>query len=274
MGMHTSLFFSDTVEPSSTSMLLNLIPAATDQVLAFRNNAHVPSQPMSLIALAATGGGAADTLTMARVQSPKTVVSPAYIRPLNSDDNAVFPDNPSVSTFPTTSIVLRKGEEVSAYAAVTGSSTSAIVCIAMFLCDQLDPLPSGESYWVAFQANVQALQGERWQSFPISFVDSTTLPAGRYAVIGMHLAQPRTSAGTSTANVLCGRLIIPGQPLRPGTLVSPDASSRTPDFASNGSFGTWGIFDAQVPPSIELFSQANAGANETLSGFLKVVQLP
>lgn len=125
MAIHTSLYFqavalkvTPTYEP---------VGAVVDQVLGYRNAAHVPGKPMSLVALAATGLNATLGLSGARVQSPKTLVSPVYVRPVNATAN--FDDNPNVSCFVDKPVMMRAGEEISASAEVTGTGTTADVAI-------------------------------------------------------------------------------------------------------------------------------------------------
>lgn len=268
MTTHLALY-NDPALGSDVSAEFLPLSAVPDQILGFRNAAHVPSSPLLLLGLAAIGGDAEATFVGARVRSPKTVVSPLYVRPVNSDPDAVFPSNPGISAFDLNPFCFREGEEISAEAALIDvAEADAPASLVMILGDRIDPVPSGESIWVAFTADLTALAANVWQNFPISFSDSTTLPAGRYAVIGMHLVQ------TITGGLICGRLVIPGQAMRPGTIVSPTSASFTPDFASSGRFGVWGIFDAQIPPTMEIFSRLPAAANNVLTGYLKVIQLP
>lgn len=90
MATHIALYNDPELVSDVTPSFLSL-SAVPDQILAFRNGAHVPSSPLLLLGLAATGGDATAELVGARVQSPKTVISPLYTRPVNSDSGAVFP---------------------------------------------------------------------------------------------------------------------------------------------------------------------------------------
>ncbi len=272
MAVHTSVFY---VSLTTEDVYLP-VSAVVDQVFGYRNGGHVPSVPMSLAALAATGyskvGDDISTLTSARVQSPKTVISPAYVRPINAVAN--FPDDPAVCCFATNPVLMRPGEEVSASAVVSLNGT-AVACPAVIVAwfyDRLEPVPAAESYWVPFTTAAVPAVGSAtaWQTLTISFQDTTTLPAGRYAILGMHLLRP--DAGSTIHPTLCGRLVIPGEVLRPGIITSPSATALTPPFSSDRSLGVWGHFDSQLPPSLEVFSPANATA-AALSGFLCVAQV-
>lgn len=271
MAVHTSLFFNAGVE---VAIPYDTVDAVVDQVLGYRNGAHVPSVPMSLVALAATGFGGTDpnvvTLGSARVQSPKTIISPVYVRPINI--TASFPPDPCVSCFAVNSVIMRPGEEISASATIVQGGgapppTGPAAIVAWF-CDRLEPVPAAESYWVPFTATLPGVGTAAWQTLAITFQDTTTLPAGRYAVLGMHLVCP-----SSAGDLLCGRLVIPGENLRPGIITSPSASALTPPLASDNSLGVWGHFDAQLPPSLEVFAPPLAVITGTLSGFLRVAQV-
>jgi hypothetical protein len=272
MAVHTSIFYHLGLAPGDVYLPVGAI---VDQVFGYRNGGHVPSVPMSLAALAATGLNTMDddtsTLTAARVQSPKTVISPAYVRPINAVAN--FPDDPAVCAFAANSVVMRSGEEISASAVVKLNGT-AVTCPAVIVAwfyDRLEPVPGAESYWVPFTAPLPTVGSTTaWQTLAITFQDTTTLPAGRYAILGMQLVRP--DAGDTIHPVLCGRLVIPGEVLRPGVITSPSATALTPPLASDRSLGVWGHFDAQLPPSLEVFSPVSASA-ATLYGFLCVAQV-
>jgi len=162
---------------------------------------------------------------------------------------------------------MREGEEISASVELSGAGDSGFAAILVWFQDLSEPIPAGEAYWVKFTATVPAPSVGRWSNVTLAFADSTTLPAGRYAVVGMHLLQP-TAPG-----LIAGRLVIPGATFRPGTVFSPSGAAITPSFASAGSLGVWATFDAQLPPSLEVLTNS-AIAGGAVTGFLKVIQLP
>lgn len=267
MAVHTSLFFNGNVKEGAA---YDGVGAVVDQVLGYRNGAHVPGEPMSLVALAATGAdstGGTSKLASARVQSPKTVISPVYVRPINQDAN--FDDDPCVSCFAANPVAMRPGEEISAWATVatTGAPAPKTAVVVAWFVDRMEPIPAVESYWVPFTAALQGGLVISWQTSSITFQDTTTLPAGRYAILGMQLIRPSTGAG-----VYCGRLVIPGEKLRPGVITSPEVNSLAPPLSYDNSLGVWGHFDAQLPPALEVFSPAIA-ATGSLQGFLRVAQV-
>jgi len=176
-----------------------------------------------------------------------------------------------VTPFAENPVVMRPGEEISASAVLvpTGGSPpgNGPAAIVAWFYDRLEPVPAAESYWVPFSAVLPATGStSAWNTTAITFQDTTTLPAGRYAILGMHLVRP-----SGSPDLLCGRLVIPGETLRPGTVTSPTAAALTPPFASDGSFGTWGHFDAQLPPSLEVFSPTVMAGS--VSGFIRVAQV-
>lgn len=357
MAVHTSVFFNAAIA-SAQAVAYPPLAAAVDQVLGIRSNNLVPSVPLSLVALAATGWvpDAVPTdpplasLVGARIQTPRTLVSPVYVRPVNV--GGVFGDNPNFSNFVTNPVLMRAGEEIAASAALLTAEaippTGPASLVAWF-CDRREPVPASrtttsrgcreqvaptcdrrrakargylrerpifmgllrweahkggpcpdgcrrlqpdgdqreigglrdevvrgapvptsESYWVPFTVSATGLDTGKWtMADTFSFNDTSSLPAGRYAVLGMHLVQDPDNA----EQLLCGRLVIPGAVYRPGALVLPDLSSRTPLMASDDSLGVWGHFDAQLPPTLELFAADASTPDAEITGYLRIAQV-
>ncbi len=269
MAVHTSVFFNAASSVVAAAVYTPLA-AAVDQVLGLRSNNLVPSAPLALVALAATGmepGALSPVAVMAgaRIQTPRTLVSPVYVRPINV--TATFEDNPNVACFASNGVLMRAGEEIAASVLLVGSPGTCPAGIVAWFRDRQEPAPASESYWVPFTVTASGLDIGKWtMANTFSFNDTSSLPAGRYAVLGMHLVQQ------NAGQFLCGRLVIPGAVYRPGALVLPELSSRTPLMASDDSLGVWGHFDAQLPPTLELFS-ADATAAATITGYLRIAQV-
>ncbi len=273
MAVHTSVFFNDASVVAAAAAYVPL-SAAVDQVLGLRSNNLVPSTPLTLVALAATGmePGAlpadppAAVMTGARIQTPRTLVSPVYVRPVNV--TATFGDNPNVACFAANAVMMRAGEEIAASVLLIGTPGTGSAGIVAWFRDRQEPVPASESYWVPFTVTASGLDTGKWtMANTFSFNDTSSLPAGRYAVLGMHLVQQNAD------QLLCGRLVIPGAVYRPGALVLPELSSRTPLMASDDSLGVWGHFDAQLPPTLELFAADATVTTATITGYLRIAQV-
>ncbi len=274
MGIHTSAWFGEIDTKRTVVRTFEKLTAAPDQILGVGSNNLIPSKTVQLAAAAALGflddlAGSIGRLREARLQTPRTLVSPVYVRPVNADLPAAFGDNPNVSNFSSNPVLMRADEEISASAlgAATGLADvdDVLVGLIAWFWDRQEPVPVGESYWVAFTATADLVE-KKWSPGTFSFLDQTTLPKGRYAIRGMHL-YPQT---LGTPSGLCGRLVIPNEVMRPGALVLPAASSRTPPLESDGSLGVWARFSAQQPLSMEFFSLTTQ-ASVAYNGFLFVV---
>lgn len=183
MPIHTSVYFAEDVTGSASAPSYVQLPAATDDAMGLRSNNLVPGENLGLVALAATGVG----LGAARIRTPRTVISPAYARPVNSTE--LFGSDPNVACFSGHPVQVMKGEEIQASAWVNTATSEAAVVVAWFR-GQHEPLPAGESFWVTFSATIRDTTEAGWytaQNF--TFVEQPTLPAGRYAIVGMHLMQ-------------------------------------------------------------------------------------
>lgn len=275
MSVHTSVWFAELTATDPATPNFGSLLAVPDQILGISSDNLVPSADLWLVATAAAGFLATSpppsaNLMAARLKTPKTLISPIYVRAVNGEAFP-FEDNPNVSNMSTHPVLMRADEEIAASAWVrstSGSITAVPVALVAWFWDRSDPVPQGESYWVAFQATAGTLAAGIWSPATFAFLDQTTLPQGRYAIRGMQLAQV---GATPETQAVCGRLVIPGELLRPGTLVLPGPSSRPPLLSSDGSLGVWGRFNAQQPLAMEFYSSV-AGSDVTFLGYLNVVQ--
>lgn len=272
MPIHTSVYFAEDVTGSASVPSYVQLPAATDDVMGLRSNNLVPGENLDLVALAATG----TNLAAARIRTPRTVISPAYARPVNN--GALFLSDPNVACFPENPVRVMKGEEIQGSAWVNSAGAEAAVLVAWFQ-GQREPLPAGESFWVTFSATVSNTTGAGWYTAKnFTFVEQPTLPAGRYAIVGMHLMQAVSPPldPVQPNQFVCGRLVIPNRVYRPGVLVLPEFSSITPSLQSNGELGVWETFDAKLPPTLELYAVGTGGNPAfagTVSGYLRIIQI-
>lgn len=271
--IHTSAWWGKVAASGGmgiTDRIFQGLRGVPDQTLGLSNDNLVPSAPLALVAAAATGHASEPSsnveLVSVRLQTPKTLVSPIYVQPVNSD--GLFNDNPNVASFVGNAPLLRADEEIAASAWVVsdGSMMPAPVALITWFCDRPEPIPPGDSYWVAFYAKVPSLLEGQWSPGTFTFLDQTTLPSGRYSIIGMQVFQAGGGYGP-----VCARLVIPNEVMRPGALVLQRPSARIPLMEMDGSLGVWGRFLAQQPLSIEVFSPFTSGYAE-LFGYLRVVQ--
>jgi len=98
-----------------------------------------------------------------------------------------------------------------------------------------------------------------WENLALTFTQ--TLPAGRYAVVGMH------AHGT---NLLAARLVFVGGGWRPGVVAGAIAADPGIPMFRNGAFGLFGEFEFDQPPSIDLLG---TGVTSTEEVYLDLIQI-
>ena len=85
-----------------------------------------------------------------------------------------------------------------------------------------------------------------WQNCALTLTQ--TLPAGRYKVVGMR--------AYGTATMLAARLLFTGQAWRPGVPAKANCTSDEIKIFRKGNFGSFGEFEFDQPPQVEVLSTA------------------
>lgn len=99
-----------------------------------------------------------------------------------------------------------------------------------------------------------------WTAVPLTATQ--TLPAGRYAIIGMEVI---------TATVQhAARLILIGHPWRPGVPTNLIATADLNDRFRNGNMGVFGEFEFDQPPQLQIMG---TGASGAVLLYLDIVQI-
>lgn len=88
-----------------------------------------------------------------------------------------------------------------------------------------------------------------------------TLPAGRYQIVGAR------AFGT---NLLAARFVLVGEAWRPGVPAGADVNAIRNDFFRRGRFGSFGEFEFDSPPSIDLLA-TGVSADEEI--YLDLIQV-
>jgi hypothetical protein len=99
-----------------------------------------------------------------------------------------------------------------------------------------------------------------WQAGTLTLTDN--IPGGRYALVG--------AAGFGT-NLIAARFLFPGQTKRPGFLAQQAATQFELDECRRGNMGTWGEFENEALPTVEIMSNGATVADFQL--FLDIVPL-
>jgi len=103
------------------------------------------------------------------------------------------------------------------------------------------------------------LTAYEWTNVAITF--DQTLPAGRYAVVGMRYRG---------ANAIAARLVVPGYAWRPGCIGIDGYGEAPIPIFRNGGLGNWGEFEHNTPPTVDCFARAADTAQYFYFDLLKV----
>jgi len=101
--------------------------------------------------------------------------------------------------------------------------------------------------------------GDAWENVALTLTQ--TLPAGRYAVVGMH------AHGTA---LLAARLVFVGGTWRPGVPANAIAGDPGLPMFRNGEMGLFGEFEFDQPPSVDLIG---TGVTSTEEIYLDLIQV-
>ena len=116
--------------------------------------------------------------------------------------------------------------------------------VFVWLMDALAPLPGGEIFTILATSSITGVVAN-WVNGALTFVQ--TLPAGRYAIVGMRVENDKCVAA---------RLVFPDVSQRPGCVSSFDAFREDHPFFRQGYLGSWGEFEHDAPPSVDFIQNA------------------
>jgi hypothetical protein len=277
-GVHTAIFNGSVYQNQGNGDTFSPIGAQTDNTLGIRNMNFIPTTNMVLLAAAAAGDG----LFNARLSTPSTTISAAHIHPLNSVYGPQTEPNVMVCT--QNPLLLRANEEITAEVqafAEFSPSVSVPAAAVIWVAQQMEAVPAGESLWIRFMLKNSGvgpggfgIMPNVWSAVPNIVFERSSLPMGRYAIIGIDAVGGASSSGGVTSAVAM-RLVIPGEVMRPGALILAPKSRPHP-MTTDGTLGVLGKFDAGLPPAIEVFVGSNSMSGamlEGLEGYLRIIKI-
>jgi hypothetical protein len=257
MALHTVVYTGTDIGEDHT--LLSGVP---DTVFGTLNGALIPPTPMRIVALVAGGGG----MTGALVRQRSMDITPANIHPVNI---LPWPSPVGYLCQPTNGPRAPGGEAIEALAQ-SDSSPNQVAVVGWF-ADRIEPVPDGDQFLLKFSASVTSI-AKRWvATAPISLDLVSSLPVGRYHVVGME------AHADSGDVVIAARLLLPNQVHRPGVIVHTTTTSEAaqklpPEFQLDGRLGCWGWFEQGSLPRLEVLEMAG-GKSVSLRGHLRIVRV-
>ncbi len=224
----------------------------SDTVIRSSSTAFVLERPMHAVAAYAGAAG----ITSARISLPRSLLSPAYIRPIDVAANPVTDPNvyridPPLTIEPATDL------------AMEAAGSSGTLFGIVLLRDRFEPVPAGEAARVYFvQTSAQTPTAGAWTSLT-NVLWSTGGIAGRWAITGMEIFR---------TDIIAARLILQRQLWRPGTIGMQAVGGRTHNMFSDGSLGVMGTFSTYSPPTIEILTAGTPGST-VCEGSLRAVRI-
>jgi hypothetical protein len=221
----------------NTGGVLTEIDALPDQhVRVEDNNIIVPRGMNALLG----AFHCAATATLAQLASPalrRTLL--LDIAPINVGAEPLSPP-PFVNKF-YAPIALDEDEALRAL--VAGGETAAERKVMLvWLGDGPQSPVTGEIFTVRATGST-TLTAYAWTNVALTFTQ--TLPAGRYAVVGMR---------AESAGCIAARLVFVGGTWRPGCIGSDSIADLSPDIFRHGALGVWGEFEHTQPPTVDFLS--------------------
>lgn len=195
-------------------------------------------------------------LTRARVNTP----SLRYVGlPFGGLINATLatPSPPNLTWWGDNGPTIPTADEISVEHTLGGVAPEQEYSLVWFQFNRRE-VPAAPTYRILATATITAT-ANAWTSGNMTL--DSTLPAGRYAVVGM------TAFGT---NLNAARLIFPGGGYRPGCLsMNANNGVALPHF-TDGRMGVYGTFDSVNTPTLEILA---SGANTAQTVFLDLQRI-
>jgi hypothetical protein len=186
---------------------------------------------------------ASANITEAHLETPSLRrVAPLCISPLNA--GSVKPTSPVrfMDMFDNP-LPLVATEQLSAKVAGSETAAADFVVIAFLSDGPVRPV-TGPYYTVKTTASTTL---QPWQWTPVTPTFETSLPVGRYQIIGLRAQSP---------NLIAARIVVPGQPWRPGVLGVNTVTDKEADRFRFGRAGVLAEFDISTGFQIECLAAA------------------
>lgn len=228
------------------------ISPLTDSVLLIQNGHFVLQNDMYLFA--AYAGSA--TLTRTRIILPSfRVVTTPWIRPISQA--TIPPNSPNLADYTGRPLRIKALEElqISATSAIAMGTERFTALLA--LGDTITAVPQGDTFTLRGTSTTAAV-ANAWSQLTMAWQD--TLPQGTYTIVGL---------GHESTNAIACRLIVNGQPWRPGSLSFNSFANRQNDLWLKGGMGAWGQFRSVAMPIPEVLCNAADAVHEVYLDFIR-----
>lgn len=195
--------------------------------------------PGKLTKLAGIYGWGAD-IVQGQLQSPSLRRRANIdVIPLDSADEPT--SNPPWMDLFERMIQLEAAEALNFFGIEDNAGAGDMACF-IWLADMIDPIPEGDIFTVRC-TNASTLVADAWTNGALVFTQ--TLPAGRYAVVGMR---------AESAGLRAARLVPVGESHRPGVIGFDIYQDVEPSRFRFGNAGVFCEFEHDAPPTVDFMS--------------------
>lgn len=243
--------FAQSIDPAGA---LTAITAAREEMI-FTNGAdlRVPTSLPYIIGKAALANDASGS--RAQIQSPSLrILANLDVEPLILA--AVFGNPPETLVHPNIAIPIVADEALN-FAFLSDPAAAALHYGLVYLSDGPQQAAEGNMFSIRATATIQQVVAG-WVNGSLTF--SQTLPAGRYAVVGMRCR---------STDAVAARLVFPEQIARPGVPVVNAIADVDPWYARHGNLGVFGEFPHTTPPTMDVIG-GTAAAQTVLLDLIRV----
>lgn len=237
--MHLAAWY-ESIDPANALVAINAV--RDDTLLTNDTDVRVPRDLTNIIAAAALGNDA--SLARAQLQSPSLrSLANIDLEPLIAA--LVFGSPPEGIWHPANPIVVVPDEALN-LAFQSDPAAAAVHQGFVVMSDGPAQPVNGDMFTVRATSAIALVAGS-WVSGELAF--GTTLPAGRYQVVGMR------ARGT---NLVAARLIFRGASFRPGVFAVNAVGDEDHMVQRFGRLGVFGEFESTTPPAVEAFGVTDA----------------
>lgn len=229
------------------------VAAVSDSVLTLAStNFFLLPRPGKLEAIYSAGV----SLTRARINTPSLrYVGLPYGGPVNA--TLAVPSPYNFTYWGEDGPAMPFGDQISVEHTLGGAAPEAEFSVVFFRFARREQ-PAGPTYNILFTGTITGVTGA-WANGAMT--PDSTLPAGKYAITGMH------AFGT---NLVAARLIFPGTTWRPGVIANNANNGVPMRLFTDGTMGVYGTFSSVNVPNLEVFV---IGANTAQTVFLELVRI-
>lgn len=225
-----------------------------DEIITI-NNAHFVPQKDMYLNWAAAMNSAMDrvqvvTPTLRQITSP--FLTPLILALISGNSR-------NVADYRKRPLLLKRLEEVQVLATLSAAGPTRSTILASISPANIPLAPNG-SIFTLRGASTTAAVANAWSLVTVTWQD--VLPVGRYVVVGMrHIS----------ANGQAARLIFEEGYWRPGVLSSNADTDQVHEMFLKGELGTFGEFDANRMPNVQVLANGADAAHEIYLDIIKIM---